>query len=168
MRILLINEDILKNETVLNDNVGAEFIKPAIETSQDIYLQQLIGTALLDKLYSLIENNTIGNEDNKKYKTLLDDYIISYLKYKVLSEITIPLAYKYRSSGVVQSLGDHYQQSTLRDATMVQNHYELRASFYAERMAKYLKNNDFPEYGSTRDGADYKADAEAYHTNIVL
>jgi len=167
-KIFLISEDILKSETILNDNVGSEFIHPAIETSQDIYLQQLIGTELLDKLYDMVKENTIGEEENTKYKTLLDDYIINYLKYKVLSEITIPLAYKYRSSGVIQVANDHTVNTTMRDATMVQNHYELRATFYAERMTKYLRNNNFPEYGTTRDGSDYQADPDAYQTNIVL
>ena len=170
MKALLINENILKSETILNDNVGAEFIRPAIEASQDMYLQQLIGTELIDKLYALIVDKTINSESNAAYKTLLDDYITNYLKYKVLAEITIPLAYKYRSSGLVQSTGDHYQQSTLRDATMVQNHYETRATFYAERLTKYLiaNSNLYPEYMSTRDNADIIANPDAYQTNILL
>lgn len=170
MKALLINENILKSETILNDNVGSEFIRPAIEASQDMYLQQLIGTELIEKLYALVVDKTINSESNAAYKTLLDDYITNYLKYKVLAEITIPLAYKYRSSGLVQSTGDHYQQSTLRDATMVQNHYEMRATFYAERLTKYLRANSnlYPEYMSTRDSTDMQANPDAYQTNILL
>lgn len=169
-RVLLINESVLKQETILNDNVGAEFIRPAIEASQDMYLQQLIGTELIDKLYQLVIDGTIQDEDNEHYKMLIDDYITNYLKYKVLAEITIPLAYKYRSAGVIQSSGDHYQQSTLRDATMVQNHYEMRATFYGERLTKYLNANSgyFPEYMSTRTSADMMSDPDAYQTNILL
>lgn len=165
-KVYLISEQTLKSETIMNDNVGNEYIGPAIETSQDIYLQQLIGTELLEKLYNSVSNNSISND----YKTLLDDYITNYLKYKVLAEITIPLAYKYRNSGIVQTTGDHYNQSGLKDAVLVQNHYEARATFYAERMTKYLcANSDkFPEYRSTRDSADMMADADAYKTNWVL
>lgn len=165
-KVYLISEQTLKSETIMNDNVGNEYIGPAIETSQDIYLQQLIGTELLEKLYNSVSNNSISND----YKTLLDDYITNYLKYKVLAEITIPLAYKYRNSGIVQTTGDHYQQSTMKDAITVQSHYETRATFYAERMTKYLcANSDkFPEYRSTRDSADMMADADAYKTNWVL
>lgn len=170
MKALLINENILKSETILNDNVGSEFIRPAIEASQDMYLQLLIGTELIEKLYDLIVTNNIAEAKYADYKILIDDYITNYLKYKVLAEITIPLAYKYRSAGVIQSSGDHYQQSTLRDATMVQNHYEQRATFYAERLTKYLNANSdkYPEYMSTRDSADMKANPDAYQTNILL
>lgn len=169
-KIFLINENVLKTETILNDNVGSEFIRPAIEASQDIFLQQLIGTELVDKLYDLVATNNINDAKFAAYKTLLDEYITNYLKYKVLAEITIPLAYKYRSGGVVQTTGDHYMNSTLRDATMVQNHYETRATFYAERLSRYLNtnNNLYPEYMSTRDNADMRANPDAYQTNILL
>ena len=169
-KIFLINENVLKSETILNDNVGSEFIRPAIEASQDIYLQQLIGTELLEKLYNLVVTNNIQEDKNSHYKTLIDEYITNYLKYKVLAEITIPLAYKYRSVGVVQSNGENYSNSQMKDATLVQNHYELRASFYAERLSKYLNTNSnlYPEYMSTRDNADMRANPDAYQTNILL
>lgn len=169
-KIFLISENVLKTETILNDNVGSEFIRPAIETSQDIYLQQLIGTELLDKLYELISDNTIQNAEYNDYKILIDDYITNYLKYKVLAEITIPLAYKYRNAGVVQVAGDHYNNSPMKDASLVQNHYELRANFYADRLTRFLMTNanKYPEYRSTRDSSDYKANPDAYKTNILL
>lgn len=169
-KIFLINENVLKSETILNDNVGSEFIRPAIEASQDIYLQQLIGTELLEKLYNLVVTNNIQEDENSHYKTLIDEYITNYLKYKVLAEITIPLAYKYRSVGVVQSNGENYSNSQMKDATLVQNHYELRATFYAERLSKYLNTNSnlYPEYMSTRDNADMRANPDAYQTNILL
>ena len=169
-KIFLITENTLKNETILNDNVGSEFIRPAIEASQDIYLQQLIGTELLNKLYTLVDTNTITEDSNSHYKLLIDEYIQNYLKYKVLAEITIPLAYKYRNSGIMQSNVDHASNTQMKDATLVQNHYELRASFYAERLSKYLNanSNSFPEYMSTRDNSDMKANPDAYQTNILL
>ena len=169
-KIFFINEDVLKSETILNDNVGSEFIRPAIEASQDIYLQQIIGSELMDRLSNLISTDDISKDEFKHYKYLLDDHITNYLKYKVLAEITIPLAYKYRTGGVVQTNGDHTSNSTLKDATLVQNHYELRATFYSDRLSKYLMtNNDiFPEYLSTRDTADMKANPDSYKTNILL
>lgn len=166
MKVFLISEDTLKNETVINDNIGAEFIIPAIETSQDIYLQEAIGSMLLDKIYDLVESGNV----EEPYKTLLDEYIIPFLKFKVLSEIVIPLSYKYRNAGVVQSTGDHYQQSMMKDAITVQNHYATRSIFYHQRLTKYLCTNSnlFPEYRNTRDNADLMADSESYNTGWVL
>ena len=166
MKVYLISEDTLKNETILNDNVGSEYIGPAIETSQDIYLQEVIGSMLLDKLYEDVANDTLDGQ----YKTLLDDYITPFLKFKILAEIVIPMSYKYRNSGIVQTTGEHYQQTTMRDATMVQNHYEQRATFYHQRLTKYLNTNSsqFPEYKNVRDNADMMADGDSYNTGWVL
>lgn len=165
-KVYLISETTLKSETIINDNLGSEYLNPAIETAQDIYLQELIGTALLDKLYDDVINKTIDGA----YKDLLDNYITNYLKFKVLSEITVPVSYKYRNAGVVQSTANNYQQTTLKDAQLVANHYEIRATFYAERLSKYLcANSDkFPEYKSTRNSADIMADPDSYKTNWCL
>lgn len=169
-KVFLISDVLLKEETIINDNVGAEFIGPAIETAQDIYLQQIIGTELLDKMYALVVTNQIIDDANKIYKELLDDYITPYLKFKVLSEITVPLAYKYRNAGVVQSTANNYQQTTLKDAQLVANHYNLRADFFVERMNKFLCANasQIPEYGSARDASDFRSNPDAYNTNWVL
>lgn len=169
-RVFLISETTLKNETIINDNMGSEYIGPAIETSQDIYLQQLIGTELLDRLYELVKTNQINDDKFSQYKRLIDDYITNYLKFKVLSEITIPLAYKYRNVGVVQTSNEHTTTPTMRDAGLVQNHYENRATFYAERLTSFLCANSgsFPEWKSSRDSSDIVADSDAYKTNIVL
>lgn len=165
-KVYLISETTLKSETIINDNLGSEYLNPAIETAQDIYLQELIGTALLDKLYDDVINKTIDGA----YKDLLDNYITNYLKFKVLSEITVPVSYKYRNAGVVQSTANNYQQTTLKDAQLVANHYEIRATFYAERLSKYLcANSDkFPEYKSTRNSADMMANPDSYKTNWCL
>ena len=165
-KVYLISDEILKSETIINDNTGSEYIRPAIETSQDIYLQQLIGTELLDRLYNDVENNTLTED----YKILIDDYITNFLKYKVLSEIVIPLSYKYRNVGVVQTNGNNIASTTLRDAQLVQNHYEIRATFYANRMTAYLNANanKYPEYKSTRDCSDMCANSDSYKTNWVF
>jgi hypothetical protein len=169
-KVFLINETTLKSETIINDNTGSEYIAPAIETSQDIYLHQLIGSQLLMKLYNLVETGDINKPDYNNYKLLLDDYITNYLKFKVLSEITIPLAYKYRNAGVVQTTTDKVVNTSLKDAQMVQSHYELRANFYAERLTKYLcVNNDlYPEYGIKNNGSDIMANPDAYTISWVL
>lgn len=166
MKVYLISEDTLKNETILNDNVGSEYIGQAIETSQDIYLQEAIGSMLLDKLCV----DVAGNKIEGPYKTLLDDYITPFLKFKVLAEVVIPISYKYRNSGLTQVSNDHTINTTMRDATMVQNHYEQRATFYHQRLTKYLNTNSsqFPEYKSVRDNADMMADGDSYKTNWVL
>jgi hypothetical protein len=87
-----------------------------------------------------------------------------------LSEITIPLAYKYRNVGVVQTNNENNTNPSMRDAGLVQNHYELRATFYADRLTSFICANSglFPEWKTARDGSDIVADSDSYKTNICL
>ena len=165
-KVLLISEETLKSETILNDNIGSEYLRPAIETSQDIYLHQLIGSHLLDTLCQMVVEGNIP----AKYKELLDDYITPFLKFKVCSEITLELAYKYRNAGIVQTQTDYVSNTIMKDAQTMMNFYDQRANFFAIRLTDYLcaNNNSFPEYRNRRDGADLIADRDAYNTNIYL
>lgn len=163
--VYLISEDILKSETILNDNVGAEYFGQAIETAQEIYLQQLIGTSLLNDLCEKVRDNKLTADD----KVLLDDYIIPFLKFKVLCEVTLPIAFKYRNAGVVQTNNEYVYNSGLKDAQQLATHYDQRANFFAIRLTSWLCANStkFPAYHNTTTG-ELNPDGDAFNTQIYL
>ena len=163
--VYLISEDILKSETILNDNVGAEYFSSAIETAQEIYLQQLIGTSLLNDLCEKVRDNRLTADD----KVLLDDYIIPFLKFKVLCEVTLPIAFKYRNAGVVQTNNEYVYNSGLKDAQQLATYYDQRANFFAIRLTNWLCANStkFPAYHNTTTGG-LKSDGDSYNTSIYL
>lgn len=163
--VYLISEDILKSETILNDNVGAEYFGQAIETAQEIYLQQLIGTSLLNDLCNKVANDSLTADD----KVLLDDYIIPFLKFKVLCEVTLPIAFKYRNAGVVQTNNEYVYNSGLKDAQQLATHYDQRANFFAIRLTSWLCANSvkFPAYRNTTTG-ELNPDGDSYSTQIYL
>lgn len=163
--VYLISEDILKTETILNDNVGAEYFSQAIETAQEIYLQQLIGTSLLNDLCSKVRDNNLRDED----KILLDEYIIPYLKFKVLCEVTLPIAFKYRNAGVVQTNNEYVYNSGMKDAQQLATYYDQRANFFAIRLTDYLCANStkFPAYRNTSSG-ELSPNKDSFNTQIYL
>lgn len=163
--VYLISEDILKSETILNDNVGCEYFSQAIECSQEIYLQQLIGTSLLNDLCSKVKNGELTDDD----KILLDDYIIPYLKFKVLSEVTLPIAFKYRNAGVVQTTNEYVYNTGMKDAQQLATHYDQRANFFAIRLTDYLCANSikYPAYRDTANG-ELNPNKNAFNTSIYL
>ena len=77
--ILLISEETLKEMSLIGDNVESQFILPAIELAQEQGLQTIIGTKLLRKLQTLVDDGSITGSTNSNYKELLDDYITIYL-----------------------------------------------------------------------------------------
>lgn len=165
INIFLISEDTLKTETVLNDNVSPEYFGSAIETTQEIYLQQLIGTSLLNDLCNKVKNDSLTADD----KTLLDEYITPFLKFKVLAEVTLPLAFKYRNAGVVQTNNEYVYNTGMKDAQQLATHYDQRANFFAIRLTDWLCANStkFPAYHNTTTG-ELSPNKNAYNTSIYL
>jgi hypothetical protein len=168
--VLLISEKILKENTLINNNVGSEYILPAIRAAQDMGVQNIIGTQLFNKLKSLISDGSIKQTENEAYKVLLDDYIVPYLEWKVMSDIQLPLAFKMRNSGITQTNNEHQTNTVMKDAQTLSTFYDQKATFYSHRLSDYLLANQdlYPEYLTWNNISDMKANAGAYNTGIYL
>ena len=88
--VLLIDEDYIKTNTNLNNNVSGDFILSAIYFAQHQKLEEILGTELVEKLQYLVGSNTLYNPQNYVYKNLLDNYIMDYLAFETISQI-IPI-----------------------------------------------------------------------------
>jgi hypothetical protein len=51
---MLISEDYIKSNSSLDNNVSGKYLQSAIFSAQDIELQSLIGTKLLEKIQKLV------------------------------------------------------------------------------------------------------------------
>ena len=136
-------------QTTFNANLDNEYIAPALEEAQSIYLREIIGDLLYNSITNKIDSETLSG----KYLTLVDQYIKPYLTYKVQSVIVIPLNNKIRNSGVIQQYDQGFNTSTMKDTAYLADYYNSRAEFYANRLTTYLQKNatDFPEYGYSDD-----------------
>lgn len=156
-KVYLISESTIKDETPINDNIEGSYIKEAITTAQDIYLQELIGTKLYHKICDMVIDGSIAT--NPDYKLLLDDYIQPYLQFSILSEIIIPLSFKYRNAGLIQTNTGYVSNANMKDSQTIQQFYANRSQFFANRLTKYLCANStkYPEYHCTDSCADFPA-----------
>lgn len=167
-KVLLLSEKVLKQNSVINNNVDGMYLLPAIEYAMDAGLQPIIGTKLYNKLMDLVEDGSITGATD--YKLLLDEYVTPYLINKVTADIQIPLAYKVRNQGVVQQTGENTYVPSLKDLQYVIQNYENKANFYSNRLSDFLKANrkKYPEYCSVDSGADMPSNKNAYNTGIYL
>lgn len=163
MNVLLISEDKLKSYTSLNDNVFGKVIFPAIKTAQDIYLQEIIGTALMVKLQTLIKEGHISDQENVNYKTLLDDYISPYLIYQTLVGLVPELANKLVNLGVVQNNNEYTTNTYQGERELVRGQYQTYADAYCNLMQKYLNANSasFPELSDSDQAVSPTLDSSA-------
>lgn len=167
---LLISEEILKKDGYADDNLDMNYITPAIQVSQDMGLQPVIGTNLYRKLQSLVDDGSIDDVANVKYKTLLDTYIVPFLAFKTMSEIVIPISFKNKNQGVVTTSDDKSYQTDIKNVQYLKGYYDDRATFYLLRLSDFLVtfSRDFPEYETRNDKSEMESNPNAYNSGIYL
>lgn len=145
-------------QTTFNANLDNEYIAPALEEAQSIFLREIIGDLLYNSITNKIDEETLSGN----YLTLVNQYIKPYLTYKVQSVIVIPLNNKTRNAGIINQYDQGFNTPTMKDVAYLAEHYDSRAEFYANRLTTYLQKNaaDFPEYGYSDDNITQPTDSQ--------
>lgn len=156
--VLLISEDYIKSESNLDNNVSGKYLQSAIKLAQDIELQSLIGTKLLEalqkKCIDWVDPNvegavadSIDDPDNIKYKELLDYYVTPFLLFQVLSEIIVPITYKLSNFGVMRTDDEKDLAADASQVNLLRKYYKDKADFFKARLQDWVITyyNDFPE-----------------------
>ena len=157
--ILLISVDILKERTDIHGNVDPKLIYPHIKYVQDAFIKPVLGTALFDKLQTLIDGNTIADPSNADYKLLLDEYLIDTLIWYVKSELQVDISFQTWNKGVVRKQGENTEMPTMSELIDLAGRYKNKGEYYANRMKLFIidqnsRNQKYQEYthpGSTID-----------------
>lgn len=150
--ILLISEDLLKSETIVNDNINSQSITPSIMIAQEIGLQQVIGTKLYKKILSLVDDETINDDANKEYKYLLDEYIRPYLVKKAMSDLIYNLTFKIRQIGAVQLSDEKISTLQQNNLIFLKQRYDNQASYNSILLYNYVNHNKskYPEFNANK------------------
>lgn len=149
-KILIISPEYIKDNSVINYNVDDAIISVAINDSQDMYIQQILGTSLYNNLINKIYTGTTLTI----YETnLIDNFIIPALTNYTLREVVVHLTFKVMSKGVTQEFSENSNVITKEDLEYLRKNFSEKAEFYAERAIEYIKNNSnhFTEYNSGSD-----------------
>ena len=139
--VLLISEDYIKTNSTISDNYFGKYLTPAIVEAQDIGLQYILGECLYKKVLELVINDEIVLPENAVYKTLVDDFALNYLLYKVLSNTSLYANVKLANIGTVLTTDEHIVGLSQKDFDLLQHNFENKASFYEKRLQQFLLNN---------------------------
>lgn len=151
--VMLISPDTIKAFGDLNYNVEDGVIGASIRAVQNVYLTDIIGVDLVEKLQQLIYNrikgleNNIDDASNYQYKALLDDYINDVMAYKVAAEMCVRMALKMRNAGIIQTNDTNITNVSLKDVKYLSKSYDTYFNAAVNRMVKFIKENKsaFPE-----------------------
>jgi len=159
--VLLISDQMIKERSGVHGNVDPKMLYNDIKYAQDAYITPILGTALDNKLKTIVADGTIStNPVNVNYKGLIDNYLADALVNFTLAELPETLSYQFWNKGVVRKQGENTELPPISDLLSIAAKYKSRAEYYANRMRLYIitnssgPNNWFPEYlqpGSTID-----------------
>lgn len=156
--VLLVSDTMIKDRTAIHGNIDPKLIYPDIKVAQDMYILPILGSALYEKLQTIISDGTISSDATKvNYKNLVDKYLCDALMYFTLSELPTTISYQFWNKGVMRKQGESTELPSMSELIDLSNKYKNRAEFYAERLRLYViqnANTMFPEYlnpGATID-----------------
>lgn len=135
--VLLTSPDFVRLNSNISDNVNSKVLATAIREVQEDELQEILGQLLFEKLQDLVESGEISNEDNAKYKELLDKAQM-FITYRVIAEIIVMLNMKIDNAGLIQTRDENIDYMGLDDTMTMKNYYDTKASHYAYLLQNYL------------------------------
>lgn len=151
--LLISVKELKSNGTLFSNNVDDGYLNSTIITCQEVYLEQVTGTALYHKLQELVYNQITGEPDgiyapgNEAYKELLEEMVKPYLKARATVDVMYPIAYKIRNAGVMRNSDTNLQPADMNDIKYLEKQYLTYVAEYEQRLSKYLCDNKelFPE-----------------------
>ena len=146
---LFIKDEDLKRLTILDGNVDTDKFKPYIKISQEIHIQNYLGTDLYKRLQEGIINNDLTADE----LTLLNDYIQDALIHWAASDYLPFAAYTIANGGVFKHSPENSVNVDKSEVdTLVQKERDF-AQYYTQRLIDYLCNNStkYPEYSTNTD-----------------
>jgi hypothetical protein len=147
--LLVTRNDIVKF-TALNGNVDTDNFIQWVKVSQDIHIQNYLGTRLLEKIKDDIIDDTLSGD----YLDLVVDYVKPMLIHWAMVEYLPFAAYTIANKGVYKHNSENSTNVEKNEVDYLVEKERSIAQHYTERMIDYINFNIslFPEYNTNANG----------------
>ena len=144
--VLFINRTDLVRNSILDGNVDTDKFIQFIKLSQEIDVQQILGTNMYDGLTTAIPN--IDLPANARWKTILDDYVVPMLIWYAQANYMPFAAYQIKNGGVFKHTSENAQSVDKNEIDFLVEKARTNADWYSRRFIDYMSFNQtlFPEY----------------------
>jgi len=162
--LLITNDDLLRYSN-LSGNVDTDKIIQYTSISQDIHIQNLLGTDLLEKIQADIVAGTLSGN----YLTLVNTWVKPALIHWTLVELLPMVAVNVSNGGIYRHAPENAQALTKEEVDSLVSQERDFAVYYSNRLVDYLCNNNslFPEY-STNSNEDVNPSTDNNFCSWVL
>ena len=141
MVILLTDNELSKN-TLLSGNIDKDKLRQCILDAQAERLEVLLGEKLYEKICADYEADTLEDE----YLNLYTDYIKPFLIRQSALEYLKIGAFSVSNNGIFQPTSQNAQPISDAQLQVLKDEMSIKANAYADRMHRWLKQNNLPEY----------------------
>ena len=144
--VLFINRTDLVRNSILDGNVDTDKFIQFIKLSQEIDVQQILGTNMYDGLTTAIPD--IDNPTNARWKTVLNDYVVPMLIWYAQANYMPFAAYQIKNGGVFKHTSENAQSVDKNEIDFLVEKARTNAEWYSRRFIDYMSFNQtlFPEY----------------------
>lgn len=140
----------LKDGTYIEANVPSEDLVTTIKRVQSIHLKPLLGSAFYYELNTLADGNGSFTGTTSAQHTLLDDYVLPYLKEACFAEWCAFGAYSFHKNGISKSDSENFLSIDREEINQLHEQAKASSEFLATRMITHICDygNIFTTYGS--------------------
>jgi hypothetical protein len=147
-----INEAYLKENSTVNVNLETKKLMPAINSAQDIFINDLIGSGLSLELQNQISASTLTVLNT----TLLVNYIRPALLWYTLVKLLMSSLAKISDGGLLEYEAENQKQISLEKFKLIYDEVNNNAQYYGQRLTNYLmaNSNSYPLFDNPGSNID--------------
>jgi len=156
--------DLVKN-SILDGNVDTDKFIQFVKISQEIHIQNYLGT----KLYNRISNDIISNTLSGDYLSLVNDYLQPMLIHYAMMDYLPFAAYQIKNGGVFKHNSENSETVSKDEIDFLTKKQRDFAEYYTRRFIDFICFNStkFPEYNNNTE-TDIYPDKNTNSSNWVL
>ena len=164
-KALLISRQDVVRFTNMNGGISTDDFIQFVSIAQDIHIQSMLGTKLLEKIQAEIIAGTLANP----YKDLLEIYIKPSLIHASMLEFLPTAAITIGAKGVYKHGAENSETVSKEEIDFLVEKQRQTYMHYKERCVAYIcdNNTDFPEF-NTNTGSDMNPNESTNFSGWVL
>ena len=145
--VLFIDRTDLVRNSILDGNVDTDKFVFFIQTAQEIHIQNYLGTKMYDGLTNAIIAG-IDLAENARWKTLLDDYVVSMLIWFTQVDYIPFASYQIRNGGMFKHRSENAETVSKDEVDYLVEKARTNAEWYSRRFIDFMSFNQtlYPEY----------------------
>jgi hypothetical protein len=165
-KILFINMEYLRSRSTVEGNVDYDKVKPFIIKSQDLYLQQRLGSKFFKHLVDAVIFGTLTPAEEELIDTYIKPMVAEYTYYEALPFLN----FKLTNKAISKQNSDNSQSSDIDEIKYLRNILKNNAEFYDNRLYKHLSLNadDFKIWKDNDKDQNIMKNDKVYSSGMYL